>query len=284
MKLVIADYNAMELRAVAVISHDTAMLADQANGVDLHRRQAADTLGIPPDQVNRQQRDAAKPIAFSTIYGAGRRGIAASAWANYDLVLSEEDAETARRAFLTRYPNLAAWMDRNHAEANQQGSIAIGSLGRVIEAAWEQPRLPDGRYNWRRGEEAEDPFAGIDDDSDDRAHAVPVLWRPVLKRTLCCNAPVQGACAEAAMLALTKIDAALAEANIAGGPVLFVHDEIVLEVPEADATRASTLLVEAMTQAFAVTFPGAPLNGLVEVKIRNSWGEPPAAIGAEAKA
>jgi DNA polymerase-1 len=69
----------------------------------------------------------------------------------------------------------------------------------------------------------------------------------------------------------------LSEAGIEGGPVLFVHDEIVLEVPEADAARAGTLLVEAMTCAFAAIFPNAPLNGLVELKIRDAWAEPNAA-------
>jgi DNA polymerase I len=111
MKLVIADYSAMELRAAAAISDDEVMNADFANGIDLHRRQAAEMLGIPLSDVTAQQRDTAKPICFGTIYGAGPRGLAASAWANYGLVLSESDAETARRSFLARYPGLAAWMD-----------------------------------------------------------------------------------------------------------------------------------------------------------------------------
>jgi DNA polymerase I-like protein with 3'-5' exonuclease and polymerase domains len=53
--------------------------------------------------------------------------------------------------------------------------------------------------------------------------------------------------------------------------VLFVHDEIVLEVPEADAERAGALLVDTMTRAFATMFPDAPLTGLVELKIQTAW-------------
>jgi DNA polymerase I-like protein with 3'-5' exonuclease and polymerase domains/DNA modification methylase len=268
MKLVIADYNAMELRAAAMISNDTAMNEDFANGVDLHRRQAAETLGIAQDQVTKQQRDAAKPIAFGTIYGAGKRGLAASTWANYDMVLSEEDAEGARQAFLARYPDLAAWMDRSYTESNRQGALVAGRLGRVIEASWEHQQRADGRYNWRLPEEDDD----LDIDEEETHRCRPAQWRPVLKRTLCCNAPVQGACADAAMLALTSIDAALTDANIEGGPVLFVHDEIVLEVPEADVERAGAMLVDAMTQAFATTFPNAPLTGLVEVRTGRAWG------------
>jgi len=50
-----------------------------------------------------------------------------------------------------------------------------------------------------------------------------------------------------------------------------VHDEIVLEVPDPDAQRAGTLLVDCMTRAFATTFPGAPLTGLVELQIQGAW-------------
>ena len=73
------------------------------------------------------------------------------------------------------------------------------------------------------------------------------------------------------MLALTWIDAELREAGISGGPVLFVHDELGLEVPEADAERAKDLLVGCMTRAFAQVFPNAPLAGLVEPAIRDTW-------------
>jgi DNA polymerase I-like protein with 3'-5' exonuclease and polymerase domains len=105
---VIADYNAMELRAAAEISNDTAMRADFANGVDLHRRQAAGRLSIPAEQVTKEQRDAATPISFGTIYRAGARGLMAIAWSSYGVTLSVEEAEADRQAFLGRYPDLAA--------------------------------------------------------------------------------------------------------------------------------------------------------------------------------
>jgi DNA polymerase-1 len=267
MKLVKADYAAMELRAGAAISDDAAMNADFAGGVDLHRRQAAEMLGIPQSEVTAEQRDTAKPICFGTIYGAGGRGLAASAWNNYGLVLSESEAETARRAFLARYSGLDVWMDRSFVQSNRLGFIAIGRLGRVLEASWEHSQRVDGRYNWQFPDDEDE-----DIEEEDARQRPPLPWRAVLKRTLCCNAPVQGACADAAMLALTWIDAALIEAGIQGGPVLFVHDEIVLEMPEADAERAGTMLVDCMTRAFATTFPNAPLTGLVELQITDAWG------------
>jgi DNA polymerase I-like protein with 3'-5' exonuclease and polymerase domains len=268
--LVIADYNAMELRAAAEVYNDAAMRADFANGVDLHRRQAAEMLGIPQEEVTKDERDAAKPICFGTIYGAARHGLRASAWNSYGILLTEDEAETARQAFLGRYPDLAEGMDRSYTQSNEQGFITIGKLGRLIEASWESPKLPDGSYNYGRGDYSDEIFDLTDEGEEWVAYPPP--WRNQLKRTLCCNAPIQGACADAAMRALILVDAALSAAGIDGGLVLFVHDEIVVEVPEADAERARTIVVDAMTRAFAETFPDAPLNGLVETKVSTAWG------------
>jgi DNA polymerase-1 len=256
----------MELRAAAEVYDDAAMRADFANGVDLHQRQAAETLNIPQNEVTPQQRNAAKPICFGTIYGAGPRGLAASAWANYGLVLTEDKAALDRQAFLSRYPDLAAGMDSSFVQSNQLGAISIGRFGRVIEASWENPQQTNGQYNYWRD------LTDEEEEDEEEQQQQPLPWRRVLKRTLCCNAPIQGACADVAMLALTWADAALTKAGIAGGPILFVHDEIVLEVPTPDAERAAALLTDCMTRAFAAVFPNAPLNGLVEQKITDAWG------------
>jgi hypothetical protein len=69
------------------------------------------------------------------------------------------------------------------------------------------------------------------------------------------------------MLALAAIDELLFEHGINGGPVAWLHDEIILEVPTEHAVKAAELLVKAMLDAFAETFPGAPLRDLVAVKI-----------------
>jgi DNA polymerase I-like protein with 3'-5' exonuclease and polymerase domains len=75
------------------------------------------------------------------------------------------------------------------------------------------------------------------------------------------------------MLSLLTADAALREAKIDGGPILFVHDEIVLEVPEKDAERAEQILKACMEEAFIEVFPDAPRNGLVSTKIGPNWAE-----------
>jgi DNA polymerase I-like protein with 3'-5' exonuclease and polymerase domains len=272
MVLIIGDFNMMELRAAAAVSNDPLMTEDFANGVDLHRQQAAAMLNIPYAEVDATARDRAKPVNFSMLYGAGAAGIVATAWNNYEIELSLAEAEAARQGFLRRYSTYAEWMPRNHTRSNQRGMIVIGRLGRVIEAAWEA-KAKGKRFGGIRWDDDEDHEA--DDEaaiSDDFFYTNSGWTQDALKYTLCCNAPIQGACADASMLALIKVDAALREAGIAGGPVLFVHDEIVLEIGHEDGAAASRILTEGMTAAFAETFPGAPLDDVVSVHIGDSWG------------
>jgi DNA polymerase I-like protein with 3'-5' exonuclease and polymerase domains len=91
--------------------------------------------------------------------------------------------------------------------------------------------------------------------------------------TRCCNLPIQVACADASMLALAYVDDRLFEADIEGGPVAWLHDEFVLETRADQAGRAAEILPQAMIDAFVETFPGAPLNGLVEARIGANWAE-----------
>jgi DNA polymerase-1 len=271
--LVVADFSLMELRAAAAISGDPQMAADFAEGIDLHRNLAAAILGIPENEVTKNQRDHAKPINFGTIYGAGGAGLAASAWNTYGIAMTTDEANGARAKFLQRYATYAAWMRRHATLCNQQGRIAIGHLGRVIEAAWEQPvPKPSHRQGWHLDDD--DPYADLIaeaalPDEDDS------FWYggadELLKYTLCCNAPIQGACADVAMLALLKADAAFAAAKLEGGLILFIHDELGAEVVVHQAEQARSLLTTAMTEAFALVFPGAPLNNLVASGIGPSW-------------
>ena len=89
--------------------------------------------------------------------------------------------------------------------------------------------------------------------------------------TRCCNLPIQGACADASMLALAYADDRLFDAGVVGGP--WLHDEIVLEVRADQAKRAAEILKQALIDGFIETFPDAPIDGLVEPHIGMSWAE-----------
>jgi DNA polymerase-1 len=127
--LVIADFNAMELRAAAEVSGDQAMRQDFADGIDLHRQQAAAMLGIAEDDVTAKQRDAAKPINFGTIYGAGPVGLVASAWNGYGIILTPDEAAAGRQHFLSRYHVFARWMRDHHVRCTTTGRIEPDEIG-----------------------------------------------------------------------------------------------------------------------------------------------------------
>jgi DNA polymerase I len=240
-KLVGADFSSMELRAAAHISGDRRMTDVFRQGGDPHRLTASLMLGKPESEVTSEQRAAAKPCNFGMVYGLGPSGLIATAWDQYDIVLTAEDAERWINAVRRAYPELTRWRYDHYEECQRAGRIVIGKdARRGVGRFYPLSRLPKGARNGY---------------------------------TRCCNFPIQGSCADASMLALTAIDQALFEVGSDGAPVLWLHDEIVLEVPQADAERAKELLEQAMVDAFLATFPGAPVNGLVEAHIGLNWAE-----------
>jgi DNA polymerase I len=89
-----------------------------------------------------------------------------------------------------------------------------------------------------------------------------------LRYTQICNLPVQGICADCMMRAIAEI-----YRRSPGILVAMIHDELLAEVPEDRADEAVVVLRECMTDAFAATFPGAPLLGIVGVKVGRSWAD-----------
>ena len=236
--LVAADFSSMELRAAAEISGDDAMRAAFRRGDDLHSLTAATVTGKKPEDVMPEERSSAKRVNFGAAYGMGPDGLVKSAWDAYGLALSRAEAEQWLAGFAKTYPTFAKWRRKPCRQVRDGEEIVIGrdaaeGIGRVFELAW----LPPGRSAY----------------------------------TVACNLPIQGACADASMLALAAIDDALFVEGIDGGPVAWLHDEIVLEVPIENAKRAAELLEKAMIDAFAETFPNAPLNGLVDVHSGTNW-------------
>jgi DNA polymerase I-like protein with 3'-5' exonuclease and polymerase domains len=166
--------------------------------------------------------------------------LAKNAWDAYGVVLSKQEAAASLKAFRSAYPDLARWQSAHAEQCEARAEIVIGrDMANGNGRLYRKSQVPEGKWFFPR----------------------------------CCNLPVQGACADAAMWALIAIDFALEREGIAGGPVAWLHDEIVIEVPAENAKRAAVLLRKAMTWAFRETFPGAPLNRLVEPRIVANWGE-----------
>ena len=231
--LVGCDWSQVEMRAAAWISGDRALTRVYAEGRDLHRESAAKIAGVGVDAVTPAQRQAAKPVNFGAIYGIGPASLAANAFADYGIDLPLADARRALDRFFSTYHGLDQWRHDHANLCQRRGYIVIGA-GRVVEARWE----PGGKLSFPQ----------------------------------CCNLPVQGICADGMLRAITMTHARLKRSGIRGGLVACVHDELLLEVAEADAEPARAILEEAMFEAFAVTFPGAPTLDVAKAAIGATWG------------
>jgi DNA polymerase-1 len=230
----------MERRAAAHISGDLAMTKAFEEGHDLHCLTAARVTGKPPEEITPEERRAAKAVNFGACYGLGARGLVESAWDSFSIVIDPQEAAQWLRAFEDAYPQFARWR-------------------------WEHAQTCEDRQHIIMGRDA---AKGVG-----RKFPFSRLQRNKSHYTRACNLPIQGVCADDSMLALAGIDRVQFEEGIEGGPVAWLHDEIVLEVPRADADRAAELLKQEMVRAFEQTFPGAPTHGLVEPHIGLSWGE-----------
>jgi DNA polymerase I-like protein with 3'-5' exonuclease and polymerase domains len=237
---VVADYSSMELRAAAHISRDRAMTEVFEQGLDLHTLTASRMTGKDPAAVTAEERTGAKAVNFGGAYGQGAAGLVQSAWARFDLILDPTEAEEWLLAFERAYYSFAQWRRDHYRRCEDEHHIVIGrDADRGIGRIFPKSHVPEGKSYYTR----------------------------------CCNLPIQGACADASMLALAYVDDRLFEADIDGGLVAWLHDEIVIEVREDQADRAAEILKQSMIDGFAETFPGAPLNRLVEPHIGASWGE-----------
>ena len=238
--LVVADYGSMEMRAAAHASGDIAMREAFENGLDLHRVTAARMTGKALADVTPEERKGAKAVNFGSIYGQGAAGLVGSAWANFDTVLDLAEARAWLDAFAASYPQLVRWRREHYEQCVERDYIVIGKdAGHGIGRIWPKSRLGRDESYYTR----------------------------------CCNLPVQGACADASMLALAYADDRLFDAGVDGGPVAWLHDEIVLEVRDDQAELAAAILKQAMIDGFIETFPDAPIDGLVEPHIGMSWAE-----------
>jgi DNA polymerase-1 len=118
-----ADYSQIELRIAALLSRDPEMIAAYKNGEDLHRKTAAAVAGVAPDQITKEQRQAAKAINFGTLYGQGPAGLAKTAKLDYGADMTLAEARQSLRRFSLAYPLLAYWQRQQVATAEMCGQV-----------------------------------------------------------------------------------------------------------------------------------------------------------------
>jgi DNA polymerase I-like protein with 3'-5' exonuclease and polymerase domains len=205
-----ADYSQIELRLAAKVALEQRMIEAFIQRIDLHALTASRLLDKPLSQVSKGDRQLAKAVNFGLLYGMSPRGLREYARANYGVELSEAEAKQAHRSFFAAYPALRAWHERLIAELERCG--------------------PEGVY------EARTLFG--------RRRFLPAYKAGRPNLTEAANFQVQGLAADGLKAALALMWQRREECPEAV-PVLFVHDEVVIEVPEGRAGAVATHEVEA---------------------------------------
>ncbi len=226
--IVSSDYSQIELRIMAHISGDETLIAAFANGEDVHRRTASEIFNTSPEDVTSEQRRYAKVINFGLIYGMGVFGLASN------LGIEREAAKLYIDRYFTRYPGVAAYMQETRAEAKEKGYVETVFGRRLWLSEINSPNGPR-----RAGAER----AAI-------------------------NAPMQGTAADLIKRSMIAVQDWLEREAMATRMVMQVHDELVLEVPDAELATVREKVPALMG---AVAQLKVPLE--VELGAGRNWDE-----------
>ncbi|MGH8854786.1 MAG: DNA polymerase I, partial [Telluria sp.] len=213
--IVSADYSQIELRIMAHISGDPAMLKAFADGEDIHRATAAEIFGIAPSEVQSEQRRYAKVINFGLIYGMSAFGLA------QNLGIERAAAASYIDRYFARFAGVKQYMDETRLQAKARGYVET-VFGRRL---W-LPEINSPNGPRRAGAER----AAI-------------------------NAPMQGTAADLIKLAMIAVQGWLEAEKLATRMIMQVHDELVLEVPEAELELVRVKLPELMAGVAALKVP-----------------------------
>lgn len=213
--LIDADYSQIELRLLAHMSGDSAMVDAFNKGQDIHTRTAAEVYGVAMDEVTSQMRSAAKAVNFGLVYGISEFGLAEN------IGVSRKEAGAFIKQYFERYPAVHEFMQSAKAFGYEHG-YAVTLYGR-------RRALP----------ELKSPNAVL------RGFGERVAM----------NMPVQGTAADIIKLAMVRVDAQLRELFPHARLILQVHDELLIEAPEMQAPQVSTFLQDAMEQVAHLSVP-----------------------------
>ncbi|MGT2475016.1 DNA polymerase I [Paraburkholderia terrae] len=205
-KLVSADYSQIELRIMAHISGDEALLRAFKQGEDIHRATASEVFSVTPLEVSNDQRRIAKVINFGLIYGMSSFGLASN------LGITRDAAKLYIDRYFARYPGVAAYMENTRTSAKMKGYVET-VFGRRL---W-LPEINGGNGPRRQAAER----AAI-------------------------NAPMQGTAADLIKMSMIAVQKWIEESGIRTRMIMQVHDELILEVPDDELSDVRKRLPELM--------------------------------------
>jgi DNA polymerase-1 len=213
-QLLSADYSQIELRLLAHFSGDRLLMRAYQNNEDIHTLTASEVFGVPPAQMDKQTRNRAKAVNFGIVYGISPFGLAAQ------LGIPQAEARDYIDRYFARYTGVKAFIDKTLEATRKTGSVRT-FFGRLRPIPDIESRNPN-----QRG------FA---------------------ERTAI-NTPLQGTAADLIKLAMIALDRKLAERKLKTRMVLQVHDELLFEVPVAEAAEVEQLV-------------RAEMEGVIQLKV-----------------
>ncbi len=213
--LVAADYSQIELRIIAALSNETAMMEAFKNGEDIHATTAAKVFQVAQEEVTREQRSHAKTVNFGIMYGVSAFGL------SNQTNLTRSESKELIEAYYKTYPKLKAYMSEQVDFARDNGFV--------------QTVLGRRRY--------------LKD-----INSANAIVRGAAERNAV-NAPIQGSAADIIKIAMINIYNKLNEGNYKTKMLLQVHDELVFDVPKNELETISSLIKHEMENAFTLNVP-----------------------------
>jgi DNA polymerase-1 len=214
-KLLVADYNQIELRCIAHLAQDPGLLGAFQSGQDIHNATAARVFSVEPSDVTIEQRSKAKMVSYGLAYGMEAYGL------GQRLNIPTDEAAVILEAYFSAFPNVKAYMESTVVEARERGyTETLFGRRRPI------PELMNSNFRVRQAGERQAMNAGI-----------------------------QGLAADIFKVALVRIDKALVESEYDSRVVLQVHDEVIVEVPSAEHDAVGKLVVDLMRGAAELDVP-----------------------------
>ncbi len=227
-KLIGADYSQVELRIISSLASDPKMIVSFQKGEDIHKRTAAEIHGVDIKDVTFEQRYQAKAINFGIIYGLGSTGLAKST----DLTRTE--AKKFIDNYLELYKEIKKYLDHTKEFAHENG---------YVETLFKRRRyLPD--INSR----------------------IPFMQAAAERTAI--NMPVQGTAADIMKMAMIKIWEDLPSISPKARLLLQVHDEVVVEAPDADIKKVTKFIKDTMENIYKLKVPIK-----VDIESGNNWGD-----------
>jgi len=213
--LVDADYSQIELRLLAHISGDEAMQAAFLSGEDFHTVTASHVFGVAIENVTPNMRRAAKAVNFGIVYGISAFSL------SQDLGVTVAEAKEYMDAYFARFPGVKGYMDRVIAEAKERGFVET-----LMHRRRALPEIKSSNFNMRSFGER-----------------------------VALNMPIQGTAADIIKLAMVRVFERLKAEKLEAKLIMQVHDELIVECPEAEAEQVKSLLTEEMERVFTMAVP-----------------------------